>query len=148
MRLTTHTDYALRLLIYLMIHRERKVSTKEIAVAYGISLNHLTKVAKSLTKGGWLIGSKGGGGGLVLASHTPSTRIGEIVRFTETSCDVAECFDAKNNTCPISGVCHLQTVFHRARRAFFEVLDSVSVEEMAANPSELIAAFTMSRRAG
>ena len=46
MQLTTHTDYALRLLIYLMSHRSRKVSTREVAEAYAISLHHLAKVAK------------------------------------------------------------------------------------------------------
>lgn len=62
MQLTTHSDYALRLLIYLTSHQTRKVSTREVADAYGISLNHLTKVAKSLTKAGWLLAARGGGG--------------------------------------------------------------------------------------
>ena len=59
MQLTAHTDFALRLIIYLLVHPERKVSTKEVAQAYGISLNHLTKVAKSLTKAGWLVTARG-----------------------------------------------------------------------------------------
>ena len=37
MRLTTMTDYALRLLIYLGQHRERLCTTAEIAQAYAIS---------------------------------------------------------------------------------------------------------------
>ena len=73
MQLTTHTDYALRLLIYLVSHPDRNVSTSEVSAAYGISLHHLTKVAKSLTKGGWLIAARGAGGGLQLAAHTPAT---------------------------------------------------------------------------
>ena len=53
MQLTTHSDYALRLLIYLMTYDAKCI--REVSDAYGISLNHLTKVAKSLTKGGWLV---------------------------------------------------------------------------------------------
>src|SRR6478735_265652 len=110
MQLTSHTDYALRLLIYLMSNNTRNVSTREVAEAYGISLNHLTKVAKSLTRGGWLISARGGGGGLMLAPHTPDTRIGEIVRYTEPNCDITECFRTAGNACPITNVCHLKPV--------------------------------------
>lgn len=137
MQLTLHSDYALRLLLYLMSHPDRTVSTREVAAAYGISLNHLTKVAKSLTKAGWLIGTRGIGGGLELAPHTPDARLGDIVRHTETTCDVAECFNPKTNTCPIIGVCRLKPVLYRARKAFFEVLDSVTIREIASNPEEL-----------
>ncbi len=137
MQLTTHTDYALRLLIYLMSNCTRNVSTREVAEAYGISLNHLTKVAKSLTKGGWLVSTKGAGGGLMLAPHTPDARLGEIVRYTESSCDIAECFNPSSNTCPIIHVCRLKPVLYRARKAFFDVLDTVTVRDVARNPEEV-----------
>ena len=141
MQLTTHSDYALRLLIYLTSHRTRHVSTKEVATAYGISLHHLTKVAKSLTRAGWLISARGSGGGLMLAPHTLETRIGDIVRHTEYTCDLAECFDAKATTCPIACVCHLKPILYRARKAFFDVLDAVTVQDIARNPMELNAVF-------
>ena len=144
MQLTTHSDYALRLLIYLMSSPSRKVSTREVADAYGISLHHLTKVAKSLTKAGWLVAARGSGGGLTLAPHTPAARVGEIVRYTETNMDVAECFTARTNTCPIIGVCRLKPVLYRARKAFFDVLDSVTIQEIARNPGELNPIFEKS----
>lgn len=146
MQLTTHTDYALRLLLYLMTHPQRKVSTKEVAEAYGISLHHLTKVAKSLTRGGWLIAARGAGGGLELAAHTPATRIGEIVRYTEFTRDLAECFTPQTNTCPITAVCRLKPVLYRAQKAFFDVLDGVTVQEIARNPAELQPIFSASNR--
>lgn len=137
MRLTTHTDYALRLLIFLMTHHPRKMSTKEAAAAYGISLNHLTKVAKALAKGGWVLTSKGVGGGLALAPHTPETTLGEIVRYSEPSCDVAECFRLKDNTCPLIAVCRLKPVLYRARQAFFDVLNEVTIQDIAKNVGQL-----------
>lgn len=137
MQLTTHTDYALRLLIYLMSDEARKASTREVADAYGISLHHLTKVAKSLTRRGWLISTRGGGGGLMLAPHTPDLGLGEIVRYTESNLDMAECFNPETNTCPIAAVCGLKPVLYRARLAFLAELDSVTVREIARNPGEL-----------
>jgi Rrf2 family nitric oxide-sensitive transcriptional repressor len=141
MQLTTHSDYALRLLIYLASHSTRKVTTREIASAYCISLNHLTKVAKALTRAGWLVAARGSGGGLMLAPHTLQVRVGEIVRFTEYTCEVVECFDVKANTCPITNVCRLKPLLYRARKAFFDVLDAMTVQEMTRNHLELNAVF-------
>ena len=129
MQLTYHTDFALRVLIYLLDRPEKTVTTREMAEFYGISLNHLTKVAKALTRGGWLLATRGGGGGLRLAPHTAETSVGEIVRFTENLV-LLECFDPKLNTCPITRSCHLKGVLHRARHAFLEVLDGCTVRDL------------------
>ena len=137
MQLTTHTDYSLRLLIYLMARAPQKATTREVAAAYGISLHHLTKVAKSLTKAGWLVAARGGGGGLTLAGHTPDARVGEIVRHAEFTRNIAVCFDPSRNGCPIAGVCCLKSVLYQARRAFFDVLDAVSIRDIARNSEEL-----------
>ncbi len=129
MQLTYHTDYALRALTYLICRPDRRVTTREMAEFYGISLHHLTKVAKSLTKGGWLTTTRGGSGGLMLASHTPGTKIGDIVRYTENT-DLVECFNPATNTCPIDRCCQLKSVLFQARKAFFEVLDSFTVRDL------------------
>ena len=108
-------------------------------IALGNKFNKVAnpKVAISLTKVGWLVTTRGSGGGLMLAAHTPETRVGEIVRHTETSCDVAECFNPSRNTCPIIGVCRLKPILYRARKAFFDVLDSVTIGKIARNSPEL-----------
>ena len=129
-QLTYHTDYALRVLIYMMTRPEQKVTTREMAEFYRISLNHLTKVTKRLTQGGWLIASRGAGGGLMLAAHTPGTKVGEIVRLIESG-ELVECFTPTTNTCPITHHCRLKPLLYRARRAFYEVLDSQTVRELA-----------------
>jgi Rrf2 family transcriptional regulator, nitric oxide-sensitive transcriptional repressor len=137
MQLTTHTDYALRLLLFVMSQAPRKVTTREVADAFGISLHHLTKVAKSLTRAGWLVSARGSGGGLQLAQHTPDVSVGEIVRYTETNCDLAECFSKQSNTCPLTTVCRLKGVLHRAQHAFFTVLNGVTLREIAGNRAEI-----------
>ena len=144
MQLTTHTDYALRLLLYVMSQAPRKVSTREAAEAFSISLNHLTKVAKALTRGGYLVAARGLGGGLQLADGAEEKTVGEIVRFSETNCNLAECFQTKENTCPITSVCRLKGILHRAQHAFFSVLDSATLADIAQNREDLRAALARS----
>ena len=67
MRLTTFTDYNLRVLIYLAIQPERRATIAEIAKAFEISESHLMKVVHFLGKHGFLANVRGKGGGLTLA---------------------------------------------------------------------------------
>jgi len=55
MRLTTMTDYALRLLMHVGRHPDRLCTIAEIAQAYGISEAHLMKVTHQLALAGWWV---------------------------------------------------------------------------------------------
>ncbi len=52
MRLTLHSDFALRTLIFLAVAEERGATIPEIAAAYAISENHLRKVVGRLIESG------------------------------------------------------------------------------------------------
>ena len=67
MRLTTFSDYCLRVLMYLAADEVRPATIGEIAVAFGISRNHLTKVVHFLGRSGYLTNVRGRGGGIALA---------------------------------------------------------------------------------
>ena len=83
MRLTVYTDYALRLLMYLALKDDGLATIEEVAQSYGISKNHLMKVAHQLGIAGYVETVRGRRGGLRLAK--PATRIGlgEVVRHCE-----------------------------------------------------------------
>ena len=54
MRLTSYSDYALRMLMYLAVKQDRLATIAEIAASYDISENHLMKVAHQLGVGGYV----------------------------------------------------------------------------------------------
>ena len=78
MRLTLHTDYALRTLLYLGGRPSVRVSIRDIAQAYGISENHLVKVVPRLGQEQFIPPTRWRGGGLQLGSPAPDTWHGGV----------------------------------------------------------------------
>ena len=68
MQLTRYTDYSLRVLIHLAVHREELATIEGIAGAYGISRAHLMKIVHQLGLAGYVETVRGRGGGLKLAA--------------------------------------------------------------------------------
>jgi len=138
MQLTTHTDYSLRVLIYLALHQdEGQATVHEIAKRYGISGNHVAKVAQTLAQLGYVKSQRGRGGGLVLARPVSEIGVGELVRQTE-NLKLLECF-GPDSTCPIAPSCRLKNLLWNAQQAFLKVLDSCTVQDLVGNDSELLA---------
>jgi Rrf2 family nitric oxide-sensitive transcriptional repressor len=135
MRLTLHTDYALRVLMLLGSEPEQLHTIEETAGRYGISRNHLMKVVQKLVQTGFIESIRGRHGGLRLARPASEIRIGDVVRHTEESFAIVECFDRPNNTCAIAGACRLRGVLHEATRAFLDVLDRYTLADMLGTPS-------------
>ncbi|WP_423679782.1 RrF2 family transcriptional regulator [Undibacterium sp. WLHG33] len=130
MRLTAYTDYTLRTLIYLAIHRDRLVTIQEVAELHSISKNHLTKVVHQLGMSNMVETVRGRNGGLKLNMEPAEINIGEVVRATETDFFMAECFDSTSNTCVYAMGCNLKGVLTRATSAYLAVLDDVSLEDL------------------
>lgn len=132
MQLTKWTDYSLRVLMYCAANEARAtlVTVSEIGQAHGISRSHLMKVVMALAALGYLETTRGRGGGLRLLAPAATTRVGEIVRHTETDFRLLECFDPLENTCRLAGHCGLQTALHEAMARFLEVLDSITLADL------------------
>jgi Rrf2 family nitric oxide-sensitive transcriptional repressor len=135
MRLTFHTDYALRLLMLLALEPEGLHTIEAAARRYGISRNHLMKVAQTLTKAGIIDGLRGRGGGLRLARPAGEINLGMVVRATEDSFALVECFDRERNNCVITPACGLRGPLEEALDAFLAVLDGYSLHDLVANPA-------------
>lgn len=132
MRLTSYTDYALRVLIYAGAAGE-SVTISRISEAYGISKEHLRKVVHSLAQLGYLTTSQGRNGGIVLARPPEQISIREIVEQFETT-TIVECFDSATNTCVISGMCGLKHVLFKAQKSFLDTLGDYYISDFIRNP--------------
>ncbi|WP_417492707.1 Rrf2 family transcriptional regulator [Maricaulis sp.] len=138
MRLTHFTNYALRMLQYAALRDGEVSRVADIAQIHRASVHHMIKVANMLGRAGYLKTLRGRSGGIRLAKPAHEITVGEIVRITEAPLELAECFNAESNTCPLIGICNLSRTWHRALAAFLEVLDGVTVADLAANRGELM----------
>ena len=137
MQLTLYTDYSLRVLVYLGVKPDDVCTITDIARDYGISRNHLVKVVHNLGVLGYITTVRGRGGGLRLSRDAAEINIGEVVRDTEGSFNLVECFDKEINTCPISQMCALKGALYTAQKRFLEVLDQYSLADVVGNRREL-----------
>ncbi|TBW58590.1 Rrf2 family transcriptional regulator [Marinobacter halodurans] len=136
MQLTAHTDYSLRLLIYMAVRTDNEPATvQDVALHYGISAHHVAKVARTLVQLGYLTSHRGRGGGLELTRAPSEINIGEVVRQTE-NLRLLECF-GPNSSCPIEPGCTLKSVLGEALQAFIDVLDRYVLADVVENRQEL-----------
>jgi Rrf2 family nitric oxide-sensitive transcriptional repressor len=137
MKLTLHTDYALRMLVYLAVNRDGSPRVADVAESYGISRNHLLKVALRLGRLGYLTTVRGRSGGIALARKPEEINLGEVVRQMEDGFALVECMRADGGVCAISPVCRLKGVVVRAVEAFLSVFDDYSLADIAGNREAL-----------
>lgn len=131
MRLTLHTDYAVRMLMFVALRDGQRSTIREVASAYGISRNHLMKVAHELQHAGYLTTTRGKGGGLTLALAPEQIGLGSLVRAMEPDLMMAECF-GPDNRCVITPHCRLKYILDEALNAFLTTLDQYTLADVTA----------------
>lgn len=129
MHLTLHTDYALRVLLYLAHFPDRRVHTREISDAFGISKNHLVRVIQNLAEHKFVSTTLGRGGGVSLSSSPDKIRLSDVVKACEPNMHMVECFDKESNTCPIVPVCGLKAPLRAALESFLATLDQYTLAD-------------------
>lgn len=130
MRLSRFTDIGLRALMYIAA-QGRNVSAREVAEAFDVSRDHVTKSMQGLVALGALTSSPGRNGGFELHADPVSLRLGELVRRLEPNLAIAECF-GEDSTCPLTDACELSSALYEARESFFVSLNRYTLADLVA----------------
>ncbi len=144
MQITTFSDYCLRILIFLAVCDGRRASAREVAEHYGISVHHIAKAAKWLTREKLVIATQGKGGGLTLAVPPEQIRIGSVVRTAEEGSGLVECM-RPSGRCAIEGACGMKSMFDEASDAFFATLDRYTLADATAKKQGIANLLRMTR---
>lgn len=123
MRLTSFTDFGLRVLMRMASEPDRGFTAAELADEFRISRNHLAKVVSALSAGGYLETRRGGGGGAILARPPEAIRLGNVVALLEAGQALVECFLPGGNACTLTPHCLLKARLAQAEAAFIADLN-------------------------
>ncbi len=135
MRLTSFTDFGLRVLMRMAGDPDRPFTTAELADEFQVSRNHLAKVISALAAAGYLETRRGGGGGAVLARRPEDIRLGDAVATLETGQALVECFLPGGAACTLTPRCRLKARLAAAEAAFIADLNRSSLADCIYRPA-------------
>ncbi len=132
MQLTLHTDFSLRVLIYLSLNKPGELVTiNEISEHFEILKNHLTKVVNHLAQKGYVDTVRGKNGGLRLAKKPADIKLGDVVQSMEMNLDVVDC---SKPLCPLINNCKLKQILNEAKHSFLKTLNNYTIEDLNTEP--------------
>lgn len=138
MKLSTKGRYATRAMLDLAIHSNgRAVLLKDIAKRQEISERYLENIMRALVSNGLVNSVKGRNGGFGLAKNPSEINLSQIINAVEGSISPVFCVD-NPQLCDKSEICFPREVWEQMRKAMFEVLDSITLREMADRQKEKI----------
>jgi Rrf2 family protein len=102
----------------------------EIAKRQKISVKYLEQLIIPLKKANLIKSVRGPKGGHMLAVPPEKISIGKIVKILEGNIDLTGCIDHPEK-CEMADRCPTRPIWEEASKAFFDKMDSVTLDEMA-----------------
>lgn len=128
MQLTRHTDYGIRILIYLaLLPKEVRANIDMLSEAYGISRNNINKIVHQLGQANVIDTKRGKGGGFYLAKAPTDINIGEMIILMENSLEIVDC---ESQRCVILPACKLKKALDLATQSFINTLKEFTLADL------------------
>lgn len=144
MRLTKHTDYAFRVLIYLASMPEDRISTvQEIAEKFGVSRSHIMKIVQKLAGAGLIHASRGQHGGIRLGQPKEAIDLRRVIELMEATLAPVNCDDP---VCIIKKNCTLKNILFEGQRQFLEHVERYTLADLAEPTVSIVSLLNKSRR--
>ncbi len=138
MRLTQLSDVAVRTLMYLAMQPDGKATVDALVDGCMSSRPQTVKAIQSLRKAGLIVSLRGRSGGIKIGKPANEITVAEVLRVTEESFCMAECFDKGTSTrCAFVGVCNFARQLEGALDQFLGHLQNTTIQDIVANADEL-----------
>lgn len=141
MRISTRGRYALRAMVDLAQYGEGDpVPRQDMSDRQEISADYMAQLFRHLQAAGLVEGVKGPGGGYRLARDPARIRAGDVVRAVEGPIAVVRCTlpcPEEGPICSRADRCVTRRLWKRVSEAVEEVLDSVTLQDLADQARQL-----------
>jgi Rrf2 family protein len=131
MKVSTKGDYGVRALVELAHHfGEGPIQSAEIASRQEVPEPYLDQLLTNLRRAGFIRSVRGPQGGHALIRDPRQVRLSEVMQALEGSLAPIACVDDPG-ACTRTGGCVQREVWARVRDATFDILQSVSIADLA-----------------
>jgi len=139
MRLSTRGRYGARAMLDLALHYGKNpVLLKDIARRQEISERYLENIMRTLVSSGLVQSMRGQQGGFRLAKPPEEIRLSQVIQVVEGPLAPAQCVD-NPQLCNRTAICITRDIWERLKKAMFEVLDSITLQDMVKMQKEKMA---------
>jgi Rrf2 family nitric oxide-sensitive transcriptional repressor len=136
MKLTKHTDYAFRVLMYLATRNTEQLATiKEVTNAFDISRDHVMKIVQKLAKAGMIEAIRGKSGGMKLGQPAKDINLRDVVTLMEVTLLPVNC---EAPVCVINPGCQLKTILFEAQEQFLCHVQQYTLADIAKPDSQTV----------
>lgn len=116
------------------------VSSKRIAEEFNIPVELLAKILQRLAKRRLIESHSGPKGGYVLAREPGGITVGQVVRALEGPIRIVGCMTGTDD-CPQFPRCNLRRPVQKIQTSISQLLDTMSLAELAAEPEPAVIAL-------
>jgi Rrf2 family cysteine metabolism transcriptional repressor len=129
-KLSTRGRYGTRAMLDLAMHDDgQTVLLKDIAKRQEISERYLESIMRVLVSNGLVTSVQGRNGGFSLAKKPGDIKLSQIIEAVEGSIAPVFCVD-NPKLCKRVPICVTYDVWRKLKKAMFDVLDSITLEDM------------------
>lgn len=129
MRISTRSEYAVRVLLELGMRNGEEVSLHDVAQRWRISLDYLEQLMPPLKKAGLVRSRRGAKGGYAVAKPLDDITVADILEALEGPVKVMDCL-RDETACWASGACAIQDTLQEVRQAIDGVLRGVTLADL------------------
>jgi len=138
-RLSTRGEYGLRAMVGLAAgYGSGPMTLSELAQRERVSSTYLEQLLGVLRRQGLVESTRGAHGGYELALRPQDISVGDVVRALEGPIALFSCVseEAAEGSCGRAGSCLTRSLWLKVRDSIAEVLDSTSLADLVAYPSD------------
>ncbi len=129
--ITKKAEYAISTLAELAnLDAGAQITTKEIAQRRRIPANLIVQLVSSLREAGWVISTRGPGGGIALACNPADISLRQVIELYDGPIGITRCL-LQDGPCHNQVECSLRGVWAEAQSKMLEVLERVTIKELA-----------------
>lgn len=131
MKFSTQTDAAMRICLYLEVHRDRLVSRFEIAHAIDLGEATVQRLLAELAVANVVEARRGRYGGTRLARQLQNLNVAELIALGESEgWQFTECDRRADCNCLMAGDCTLNTMFRQFQAGFMQMAEGWSMADL------------------